>query len=1001
MAETIKGINVVIGAETTGLTAALSDVTKKSKDIQSELKQVDKLLKLDPSNTELLAQKQELLGKAVETTRERLDRLRAAQAQVNDQFAKGEINEGQYRAFQRELAATEAKLKDLEKAAVASQKSLDEIGKSMQEAGKKMSSAGTALTKGVTAPIVGLGAAASKASIDFESAFAGVIKTVDATDEELASLRQGIRDMSKEIPTAATEIAGVAEAAGQLGIEVPNIMSFTRTMSDLGVATNMSAQDAATALARLANITQMPQTEFDKLGSVIVALGNNLATTESEIVAMGLRLAGAGSQIGLTEAQILSFAGALSSVGIEAEAGGSAFSKVMVDMQLAAETGSDKLAAFAAVAGMSADEFGKAFKEDAASALIAFIEGLGRAESQGSSAIKVLDDMGISEIRLRDTLLRASGAGELFTNSVKLGTAAWEENVALTNEAEQRYATTESKMTILWNRIKDVAVTLGDALVPALTDAVTALEPLLNAITSMANGFAGLSPAAQKIIIAISAIAAVIGPVIIVIGKVVAAIGSIISAISAMSGAVTAAGGVMAVLTGPIGLTIAAVVALAAAAFLIIKNWEPIKDFFVNLWDGIVSATVAAWEGMKSFFTGLWEWISSFLAQWGPLILTVIAPFIGIPLLIFQHWETIKTFMVEIWGAITSYLSGVWEALSSAAGSAFSAMFELIKPIFEGVKTFFSGVWEAIKNIFAGAILLIVDMVTGDFENLSKDAQAIWNNLKDAFGGIWDGIKQVFTGAVEVISTVLSTAWGGISSAASTAWDGMKTTISTIVSATSEAVKTVWNATMSWFQELPEKLYTIGTDMFTRMKEAVTSTVTTVKDAIVTGMTTAMDWLKKLPDEMMKIGKSIIQGLVDGIKNMLGAVGDAVKGIADKVTGGIRKALDINSPSRVMEDMGEYTGAGFAKGIGNTLSTISTKASDMAAAASEALRGTFTPTVNNTQAVGQSIAAPVHNSFADMFRGATFQVRSDDDIKRLGQELGREINGAASAVGVS
>src|SRR5690606_2049201 len=200
----------------------------------------------------------------------------------------------------------------------------------MESLGRSMTSVGAEMTKAVSLPMAALGGTALKTSIDFESAFAGVRKTVDATEEEFAELREGILEMSKRIPAAQTTIAGVAEAAGQLGIQVPNILAFTEVMTNLGVATNMTAQDAATALARFANIVQMPQTQFDRLGSTIVELGNNLATTEAEIVEMSLRIAGAGAQVGLAEAEIMGLAGALSSVGIRAEAGGTAISKVMI-----------------------------------------------------------------------------------------------------------------------------------------------------------------------------------------------------------------------------------------------------------------------------------------------------------------------------------------------------------------------------------------------------------------------------------------------------------------------------------------------------------------------------------------------------------------------------------------------------------------------------------------------------------------------------------------------
>lgn len=321
--------------------------------------------------------------------------------------------------------------------------------------------------------IMQLGGYVLQTGIQFESAFAGVEKTVDATDAEIQQFRSGIRDMAKEIPQTAAEISSVAEAAGQLGIQNEYILGFSRTMSDLGVATNMSATEAATSLARLANITQMPQENFDRLGSTIVALGNNLATTEAEITEMALRLAGAGNQVGMTEAEIMGLAGAISSVGIEADAGGSAVSTVMTKMQLAVEQGGESLEQFANVAGMSATEFQQAFRENAAQALVAFVEGLGNMESRGQSAIATLADMEITEIRQRDALLRLAGAGDVLSESLGIATQAWDENNALTNEAEKRYQTLESQIQILKNNVDDFAISLYDGIRDPMAEVVS------------------------------------------------------------------------------------------------------------------------------------------------------------------------------------------------------------------------------------------------------------------------------------------------------------------------------------------------------------------------------------------------------------------------------------------------------------------------------------------------------------------------------------------------
>lgn len=441
--------------------------------------------------------------------------------------------------------------------ATALEKALHKQQKNLNKFSRTATAAGDTLMKTFTLPIVAGAGLAVKAAIDYESAFAGVRKTVNATEEELAALSRGIRDMSKEIPTAATDIARVAEAAGQLGIKTDSILGFTRVMVDLGETTNMVADEAATALARFANITQMPQSQFDRLGSTIVALGNNLATTESEIVEMGLRVAGAGKQVGMSEAEILAFSAALSSVGIEAQAGGSSISRLMIDMQLGVEKGGKSLDKFARVAGMSGKEFKIAFKHNAADAITAFIRGLSDAEKQGKTAIGILDDMGITEIRLRDALLRAAGAGNLFSDSLEIGTKAWEENNALTKEAEQRYGTFESKLKILKNRLTDVGIEVGGALIPALDDALVAAEPLFKATEDGAKKFDELSEAEQRSVIKKFALKAAIPVAIFALGNLAGAVANVLGLFEALV-KIKAIGFAVSWL-GPLGLVAAAV----------------------------------------------------------------------------------------------------------------------------------------------------------------------------------------------------------------------------------------------------------------------------------------------------------------------------------------------------------------------------------------------------------------------------------------------------------
>lgn len=453
---------------------------------------------------------------------------------VNNHKVKLNEAESQLSKVQGELKKTNTELDKQNSKWIQAGESLKNAGDNISNFGERASKIGGTLTKTVTLPIVAMGAAAVNAQVKWESAFAGVKKTVDGTTEQMAELEKGIKDMSLALPSSAEDIAAVAESAGQLGIQTENILGFTRTIIDLGNATNLVGEEGASSLAKFANITQMSQKNFDRLGSTIVALGNNSATTEADIVAMAMRLAGAGHQVKMTEAQILGLAASLSSVGIEAEAGGSAFSKVMINMQLAVETGNDSLKDFASVAGMTTSEFSKAFKEDAAGALTTFIKGLSSAEEQGNSAIKVLDDMGITEVRLRDSLLRAGSASELFNDTIALGSKAWEENTALTNEANQRYATTESQIKILKNEIVAMAREIGVELLPIVKDGMIVIKDLI-------KKFNELSPATKENIIKLATLSATVGPVVGSVGKLAEGFGGVLKVAGKLSGKLGAA----------------------------------------------------------------------------------------------------------------------------------------------------------------------------------------------------------------------------------------------------------------------------------------------------------------------------------------------------------------------------------------------------------------------------------------------------------------------------
>lgn len=393
---------------------------------------------------------------------------------------RAEVNQ-----FKADMAAAgKASDEAAKKTETAWDKSTSRLGTLTQQATRyssEMTNVGTAVA-GFGAVVVGGLGLATKAAVSWESAWAGVLKTVDGTPKQLAQIEQGLRDLAKTLPASHEEIAAVAEAAGQLGIQTDNVVSFTKTMIDMGEATNLSAGDAATSLARFMNIMGTGQKDVGKLGAAVVGLGNNFATTEAEIVEMSLRIAGAGKQAGMSEGDVLGFATALSSVGIEAEAGGTAISQVMKRMGNAVADGGDSINEYARIAGMSAKDFAEAWGDDSAGTMAKFIAGLQGAQANGENVNATLSDLGITGIRESDALLRLSSANDVLVSSLKMGNDEYARGTALAEEAAKRYETAESRIRMAGNALKDAGIEIGATFLPMIANAADAVVSLTEAV---------------------------------------------------------------------------------------------------------------------------------------------------------------------------------------------------------------------------------------------------------------------------------------------------------------------------------------------------------------------------------------------------------------------------------------------------------------------------------------------------------------------------------------
>ena len=399
------------------------------------------------------------------------------------------------------------------------------LGQSIEQVGQKMSAVGQSLTAHVTMPMLAVGTYAGAMAVQYDTAMANVRKVTDMTESQLEALGDSALELSKTQPVTAEQILNIEALGAQLGVADTALESFAQVVSGLDIATNLNSEQAAMQLAQFANITKMSETEYQNFGSTLVALGNNLATTEKDIMNMGMRLAAAGDIAGMTDAEILGLSGAMSSLGIRAEAGGSAMTTIMSKISKAAANGGSDLEAFASVAGMTADEFSAAWSNDPMTALTALLDGIKRLDDSGQDMNVTLSELGINEIRQSDAMRRLASNTDLLKESVDLATGAWEENTALTDEVSQRNESMASRLQVLKNRVDAIAIQVGGPLVEALIDVLTAGQPVIDLAADLAQQFADLDEGTQQTVIATAALVAGMGPLTSTLGGVVQGVG--------------------------------------------------------------------------------------------------------------------------------------------------------------------------------------------------------------------------------------------------------------------------------------------------------------------------------------------------------------------------------------------------------------------------------------------------------------------------------------------
>ncbi|MGN9222421.1 phage tail tape measure protein [Coprococcus comes] len=865
MANRIKGITVEIGGDTTKLQTALQGVNKEIKNTQAQLKDVEKLLKLDPGNTELLAQKHKLLGQAVEETKNKLQTLKTAQEQADEALKNGTITQEQYDGLQREIVETEQELKRLEEQANQSATALQKIsatGEKLQTVGSNIESAGKKLLP-VTGAVTALGTAAVKTAADFDTAMSQVAAVSGATGSDLDALRDKAREMGAKTKFSASEAAEAMNYMAMAGWKTTDMLGGIEGIMNLAAA---SGEDLATTSDIVTDALTAFGLSADDSGhfaDVLAAASSNANTNVSMMGETFKYCAPIAGALGFSVEDTAEAIGLMANAGIKSSQAGTSLRTIMNNL-----TGELKICGSSigevTIATTNADGSMRGLSDILADCRVAFS---GLSESEKAAAAETL--VGKNAM---SGFLALMNAGEADIN--KLSGAIENCDGKSAEMAATMQDNLAGQLQILKSQLEELAISFGELLMPAIRTIVGWIQQFVDWLN-------GMDESTKKVIMTVALLAAALGPVLIVIGKVISAVGTIMTIVPKIAGVINVVKGAFAalnatMLANPIFLIIAAIAALVAAFIYLWNNCEGFRQFWIDLWENIKAVAVAVWTAISEFFTAAWE---------------------AIKLAAETVWNGIRDFFSGLWEGIQLIFTTVVTAISTFLSLAWTAIQTTVTTVFTAISTFFSTIWN-------GILTIVTTIVTA----ISTFLATAWNSIKTTITTVLTAIQTVFTTVWNAIKTVITTIVNGIKNTISTVWNSIKSTVSSVVNAIKNTVSNVFNSmwngikstisgiyntivsgfnnAISFITSLPSRAFQWGKDIIMGIVNGIKSCIGAIGDAVSSVANKIKSFLHfSVPDEgplteYESWMPDFMAGLAKGIEKSRGLVEKAVSGVA-------------------------------------------------------------------------------------------------------------------------